>query len=121
MTGCNNFGESAGVSFILAFTSGILLSPFSAGLIFLLFFILLFELITAVNTRLRHPWSVEMRALIIFGALLGFIIGRTVIQDKDPFQGFYNKNMFNKKIIEHFPHLDPDNERKKKVKQKHKN
>ena len=71
-----------GLSIILAFAVGILLSRFSLGLLFVLIFIILSEIWYAAYTRCQYPWLFQVRALIIASSILGFIIGRTVLEDQ---------------------------------------
>lgn len=61
--------------FIVAFSFGILFSPFSKGLIYTILTILIMEILTFMYC---NTWSVLNRILIIIGSLSGYAIGRFI-------------------------------------------
>lgn len=64
---------------IISFVFGILLSPFSWGIFYLLLSIVIFFLIDYVFCNGKFEYSyLEHRASVIFYSVLGFIIGRTI-------------------------------------------
>ncbi len=71
-----------GLSIILAFTIGILFSRFSLGFLFVLIFIIISEIFYGTYTRCNYPWLIQVRGLVIASSILGFIIGRTVLEDQ---------------------------------------
>nr|QBK90574.1 MAG: hypothetical protein LCPAC104_00700 [Pithovirus LCPAC104] len=93
-----------GVSIISSFTISILLAPFSIGFFIFLISIILLEIVYASSNK----WRIKYRAAIIVAAILGFIIGRTVIQDEDILRGGYKDNMITNKMADFLPGLDPD-------------
>lgn len=89
-----NIKKDEGLSIILAFTSGILLSKFSLGFLFFILFLLFIELSYAIYTKMEYPWSPEIRILVILFGLFGFILGRVTLKDKNIFRMAYCNNEF---------------------------
>lgn len=69
-----------GVSFVL----GVILSPWSTGIFYLLVGLLLYEIIIGIlAASYSLPYPVSVRAGIIGASILGFIVGRELFQ-QDP-------------------------------------
>jgi hypothetical protein len=67
---------------IVALTWGILLAPWSSGLIFLVISIIFYEFFYYLFTRGRPPYyNLFVRTGCIMASILGYIIGRTLSQD----------------------------------------
>lgn len=67
---------------IVALTWGIILSPWSSGLIFLVASIIIYEIVYYIFTRGRFPYyNVFVRTGAMMASILGYIIGRTLSQD----------------------------------------
>lgn len=74
-SGCNDL-----VQLILAFTLGILLSPWSYGLLYFLLFLIAYEIVLVYMTEAQVPyWRIETRLGVIAASILGFIIGRVLV------------------------------------------
>ena len=70
---------------ILAFTIGILFSPWNNGLILFIIFIIAYEILYFYATGFQTPyWRLEGRLAIFMASILGFIIGRTLVGFDDP-------------------------------------
>ena len=87
---------------IFAFVLGILFSPYSKGILFLVIFILLFELwYSYYNNFDYYGINGSLRPALILYSIFGFLVGRTfVCLDFNPIRGDYNdddevKNHFN--------------------------
>lgn len=61
---------------VLSFFTGVLLSPWSYGFIFLLIFIVIWEIWWIWYLRLEYITRIE-RPLVIIAAFLGWLVGRT--------------------------------------------
>ena len=68
---------------VVAFVFGILLSPWSSGIFFLVVFIIIYEWLLYVFTH-GNPqyWSSFTRCAVICGSVLGYIVGRTLSGDE---------------------------------------
>ena len=66
---------------IFAFVYGVLLSPWSSGIFFLVVFALIYEIIFYLFT-FGDPryWQSETRVSVVAASFFGWIIGRTVYQ-----------------------------------------
>ena len=76
--------------FIYALAIGIILSPFSGGVIILIIFIIIFEIYFIYCTGTKH-WHPEDRIVVIGAFVLGFVVGRLIVGDLDPVRPFYHK------------------------------
>ena len=74
-----NEKNTAMVQVISSFCFGILLSPWSSGLFFLVIYTILYEIIYYIFTK-GDPfyYSVFVRTGVICSSILGFIVGRTL-------------------------------------------
>jgi 4-hydroxybenzoate polyprenyltransferase len=79
---CND-NYTAMAQVIVALTLGILLSPWSSGLFFLIIFIILYELFYYIFTK-GNPryYNVFVRTGVIFASIFGYILGRTLSGDE---------------------------------------
>lgn len=67
---------------IVAFVWGVLLSPWSSGLFFLLLFIIVYEILYYVFTHGIPPYyNLFIRTGIIYSSIFGYILGRTLSGD----------------------------------------
>ena len=68
---------------IFSFTIGVLISPWSSGLFFLIVFIIVYDILLYIFCH-GHPryYDVFTRAGVILGSILGWIIGRTISGDE---------------------------------------
>lgn len=85
---CNaNYTPMAQV--IVALSWGILLSPWSSGLFFLIIFIILYELFYYIFTK-GDPlyYNLFVRTGVIFASIFGYILGRTLSCDEILADGF---------------------------------
>ena len=68
------------VQLVTAFTLGVILSPWSAGLKWFLAFIVIYELVLGYVVRFQMPyWRPLARAGIICASIFGWILGRTAV------------------------------------------
>lgn len=93
---CNE-DRTAMVQLVSAIVFGILLSPWSGGLFFLVAFIIVYELAFYVFTK-GDPryYDLETRPCIIAGSLFGYILGKT-LTSTDPvmmYSGFIEDQPF---------------------------
>lgn len=67
---------------IISLSLGILMSPISNGLFYLLLFIIIYEIVLWIvcpyDRTNGSPWELLTRAAVIMASILGFIIGRLV-------------------------------------------
>jgi hypothetical protein len=70
---------------VMAFVIGIAFAPFSNGIEYLVFFILLFEALYGYQISMNYT-TVRLfnRCGLICATVAGFIIGRFLIKDNDP-------------------------------------
>lgn len=75
---------------IISLVFGILLSPWSSGLFFLVIFIIAYEILYYIFTK-GNPlyYNVFVRTSVILASILGFIIGRTLSGDEVLQEGVY--------------------------------
>ena len=67
---------------ITAVGIGILLSPFSAGLIYFIIFIIVYEALYYYWTGGKSTlWGLDTRAGVIFGSIFGWLLGRQFVLD----------------------------------------
>ena len=52
---------------------------------------------------MNDPWSLKIRISIIFSSIFGFLLGRAVLEDKNPFRGGYRKTMVTDFIGDYIP------------------
>lgn len=57
---------------------GILLSPFSRGIAYLLISIVVGEILMYVFCNGKYPWIPQIRAAVVCGSFFGFILGRSI-------------------------------------------
>ena len=78
---CNDT-HTAMAQVILALVWGILLSPWSSGLFFLVIFIIFYEILYYIFTK-GNPryYNVFVRTGVIHASIFGYILGRTVSGD----------------------------------------
>jgi hypothetical protein len=68
---------------ITAFAFGVILSPWSSGLFFLVIFIIIYEIFLYIFTHGdERYWDSFTRCGVICASLLGFIVGRTLSGDE---------------------------------------
>ena len=77
--------------FLLAFSIGLILSPLSFGVIFLIIFIIIWEIYFICVCGGPKNWPVFERGAIIGAIVLGFVIGRIIIGDLEPVRPFYHE------------------------------
>ena len=78
-----------------AFTWGIIFASLSNGLIYLIIWLVIWEFIIYMASS---TWSPGMRMIYILFGFLGFVIGRFIIGDDEPFRCSYGKDP-NKRFI----------------------
>jgi hypothetical protein len=80
---CNE-DRTAMAQLVSAMVFGILLSPWSGGLFFLVAFIIVYELAYYVFAK-GDPryYDVETRPCVIAGSLFGYILGKTLMSTED--------------------------------------
>jgi len=99
------FGYTPVFQIILAFVFGVILSPFSYGIIFLVVFLLIFELCFAVQYN-YNPLNAMLRPGLILWALFGFLLGRTLVcEDWNPIRRDYNEE---DELKNHFDDINED-------------
>lgn len=74
-----NEKNTAMVQVLTSFCFGILLSPWSSGLFFLMIYIIIYEILYYIFTK-GDPmfYSVFVRTGVIYASILGYIVGRTL-------------------------------------------
>jgi hypothetical protein len=90
-------------TFLSSFVLGLILAPWSLGIVYVIAIIIFIELFMALCTLLTPPyWYFHIRIGIIFAGIFGYIVGRTIIFDKDPFNLHRHKKKRNRKeLFEH--------------------
>lgn len=67
---------------IAAFAFGVILSPWSKGIFFLVFFAIIYEMLLLYYTKMSPRWyNGQVRAGCIMASFLGFFIGRYAAGD----------------------------------------
>ena len=76
------------VQVITAFSLGVIFSPWTFGIIVLLFLLLIYELVIYTGTQ-GNPgyWNFGFRGGIILAYLAGFVIGRSLLRTADTLHG----------------------------------
>lgn len=74
----------------IAFGVGVLFAPVAWGLLFLLFFIILFEWFLYIVQPNSYNWTTRLLAFV-FG-LVGFFAARLLIGDRHPWRLWYKEN-----------------------------
>lgn len=74
---------------IIYFTIGLFIAPWSAGIVWLILFIIIFEIFLAIYRRqdlfnYNEGYYLFDRVALCAAPILGFIVGRTVIGDTNP-------------------------------------
>lgn len=79
-----SFGIPAWVQVGMAFTLGLLLAPFSYGLVYYLLFLIGYE-VFAIYLSAMDPryWCLKTRLAVMLASLIGFLLGRWVDGRKD--------------------------------------
>lgn len=73
---------------VVALVWGILLSPWSSGLFFLIVFIIIYEIMVYLFTRADpNYYDVFVRTTVICSTILGYILGRTLSGDEILYEG----------------------------------
>jgi len=97
MESINHFVNNDPFAPVLAsFLAGLLFSAVSFGIVYLIIFLIIWEIFyfgyLDVNDR---KWSLDDRVLVIFAALLGFLVGRFFHDDDDHGESFtrFHKDM----------------------------
>ncbi len=81
---------------ILSFVVGLILAPFSQGLLLWLVYVFVFEAIYIYQTNLHYcTQSTAVRLGVLCAGLFGFILGRTLVGDPQPLRGSYKYDKIN--------------------------
>ena len=71
---------------VVAFVAGIVFAPYSYGFIFLLIYLIAYEIVYLFFTRGCYPyWDSLFRVAVIAASIYGWIIGRTIVGWRNPF------------------------------------
>lgn len=74
----NSLSYTPMAQLLLAVFWGILLSPFSRGIAYLLASIIIGEVLMYVFCGGKYPWVAQVRAGVVCAAFFGFILGRSL-------------------------------------------
>ncbi len=87
---------------ILAFTIGVIFSPYSSGIYYLIIIILIFEIIYAYQCNCNYTNEKSfLRGALILTAILGWLFGRvSICKDWNPIRGDYSEIDYILKKIE---------------------
>ncbi len=68
-----------------AFFSGFLFASWSWGILYLLSFLIVYEIFYCIYCRYKNnkEWGLQIRIGIVAGTLMGFLIGRNITEDDD--------------------------------------
>lgn len=81
------------VQIILAFAFGLIFAPFNKGFLYLIIFFVISELVMLtyyMNAQIRYPGITRIG--VIGAGILGFIIGRIVIEDHHLEKAYYEES-----------------------------
>lgn len=81
------------VQIILAFAFGLIFAPFNKGVLYLIVFFIISELVALtyyMNAQIRYPGITRIG--LIGAGILGFIIGRIVIEDHHLNKAYYHES-----------------------------
>nr|QBK91032.1 MAG: hypothetical protein LCPAC202_00060 [Pithovirus LCPAC202] len=74
---------------IIAFWVGLIFAPWSWGLLYLIIFFVVFEVIYAMIHRDFSAENIIIRLTIIGASFLGWLVGRIVVEDEKPIRAKY--------------------------------
>lgn len=77
------------VSIISSFSFGLILSPLSNGLIYLITSYIFFEILAFLTNKRYIP---GLRLIYLIFSFMGFYIGRRIIGDHEPLRIYYGKD-----------------------------
>lgn len=83
------YGDDILVGLLGSFVWGVVLSPLSAGLAFLIASTIIWEILIFY---MSSNWSPGKRLIMISFAFLGFYIGRKIVGDDEPFRFKYGED-----------------------------
>lgn len=89
----NPDGYTSLFQIILAFSVGVIFSPYSSGIFYLIVFILIFEIVYTYQNGATYNSVDEafLRGGLILAAILGWLLGRTAVcGDWNPLRGNYD-------------------------------
>lgn len=98
----NNDNSTRMYQILFSLCYGILISPWSGGLVFLIFWTLIYELLIYIFTK-GNPryYNVFTRTGVIYSYFLGYIIGRTLLGDDILWEGKYFDDKYINKYVIH--------------------
>jgi hypothetical protein len=83
----NNINVTEFFQVVVAFTIGVVLSPWNNGLLLFIIYLIINEIIYYIGTGGKYPfWTLEGRIAVAFSSIFGFIVGRSVVGFKDPIE-----------------------------------
>ena len=83
------YPDSVLFSLVLSFAVGLLFAPWSFGFLYLLIFIIVYEIIYACYHKDFSTNNFMIRLGIVVASIFGFIVGRAILQDSDPLRASY--------------------------------
>jgi hypothetical protein len=76
-----DYGEWA--QFSVGFVMGVVTAPYSTGILWVLFFLIIWEVLFAWKTSMNGKWwSWQGRLCIFFGYILGWIFGKMIVEQE---------------------------------------
>nr|QBK90932.1 MAG: hypothetical protein LCPAC201_02330 [Pithovirus LCPAC201] len=85
----NAYPSDLAFQVIIAFWIGIIFAPWSWGLLYLIIFFVVFELIYAMIHRDFSAENIIIRITVIGASFLGWLVGRLVVEDARPIRAKY--------------------------------
>ncbi len=83
------YPDSVLFSIVLSFAVGLLFAPWSFGFLYLLIFIIVYEIIYAWYNKDFSTENFMTRLGIVVASIFGFIVGRALMEDTDPLRASY--------------------------------
>ncbi len=85
----NAYPSDLAFQVIIAFWIGLIFAPWSWGLLYLIIFFVVFEVIYAIIHRDFSVENILIRLTVIGASFLGWLVGRIVVEDGKPIRGKY--------------------------------
>ncbi len=89
----NAYPSDLAFQVIVAFWVGLIFAPWSWGLLYLIIFFVVFELIYAMIHRDFSAENILVRVTVIAASFFGWLVGRLAVEDRNPVRAKY-KNKY---------------------------
>ena len=69
---------------VVAFSMGVIFSPWSLGFVFFLSFLILYEiLLLSLCQNYGYQWNILQRLSVVTSSIIGFYLGRWIFQESE--------------------------------------